>query len=298
MASDRARGRQSATKKHASADNLPVKLSSFINRESEMAEIKSLLREHRLLTLTGSGGVGKTRCAIQVASQLLDEGLKEVRFVDLSPVRDDNYVASTIASAVDAPSVPVRDPLPALPARLRHRSLLLLLDNCEHVIDGVASAVAAILQGCPGVTILATSRERLAIDGERVYRLPPLGGTHALRLLSERAIASDASFVLTSDGRTAIAAQHRARARKQIILPRARAIPKNAAAKIRAAAGGRRRPHIAREFNKKDHTTVMYAHPNQSADLLESAIEYHVEHSRSTERRAFCCPAHFTTQSK
>ncbi len=200
MASDRARGRQSATKKQAPADNLPVKLSSFINRNSEVAEIKSLLREHRLVTLTGSGGVGKTRCAIQVASQLLAEGLQEVRFVDLSPIRDDNFVASTIATVVEAPSAPVRDPLPSLPARLRHRSLLLVLDNCEHVIDGIASAAAVILQGCPGITILATSRERLAIDGERVYRLPALDATHALRLFSERATASDASFVLTSDG--------------------------------------------------------------------------------------------------
>ena len=198
-AADRARGRQSVDSTQASINNLPVKLSSFIDRETQVAEIKALLQEHRLVTLTGSGGVGKTRVAVRVARQLLSEGWDDVRFVDLAPVRDNSFVAGTIASVVGIPFAQIQGSLPALPATLRHRSLLLLLDNCEHVIDGAAAAASAILQGCPGITILATSRERLAIDGEHVYRLPSLDGPQALRLLSERATASDARFVLSAD---------------------------------------------------------------------------------------------------
>jgi predicted ATPase len=183
-----------------------------VGRDDEIAEIKTLLDTHRLVTVTGSGGIGKTRAAVEVARQLVGEAHEEVWFVDLSPVSDGAFVAGAIASVLDVPLAQVADPLPSLAAVLKTRKLLLILDNCEHVIQDAAAAAGTILRTCPGIVILATSRERLAIEGESVYRLPSLlvptkapattdeaSMYPALRLFMDRAIALESRLVLTAE---------------------------------------------------------------------------------------------------
>jgi predicted ATPase len=154
--------------------NLPIRLTSFLGRDAEIAEIEALLRTCRLVTITGSGGVGKTRTATEVAKRLLGEQQEEAWFIDLSTIDDGALVAGTIAAVLDVALAPDADSSRSIAAKLKARKLLLILDNCEHVIDEAAVVVAAILRTCPGITILATSRERFAIEGERAYRLPSL----------------------------------------------------------------------------------------------------------------------------
>ena len=172
---DRARGRQSRTDAEPpEPPTLPTRLTSFLGRDREIAEIEALLEVRRLVTITGSGGIGKTRTAVEVAKRLLREQQSEIWFVDLSPLDDGALVAGTIAAALRIPLSQVADSARLLAAKLKARKLLLILDNCEHVIDEVARVAGPIVRGCPGVKILATSRERLAIEGERAYRLPSL----------------------------------------------------------------------------------------------------------------------------
>ena len=209
---DRARGRQPRAKGAPQPERyLPTWLTSFVGRGEEIAELTDLLAEHRLVTVTGSGGVGKTRIAVEAAGQLLGERFPQARFVDFSPLEDGAFAAGAIAAAFDVPLPEVAEPLRWLASRIKIRSLLLILDNCEHVIDDAAAAAGTILRACPGITILATSRERLAIDGEHVYRLPSLpvpDGVPAtieeaysydtFRLFMERAKSSDRRFLLTA----------------------------------------------------------------------------------------------------
>jgi predicted ATPase len=171
--------------------NIPERLTSFIGREAEIAELAALLNGQRLVTVTGLGGVGKTRIATEIAREFLGDGWNEAWFVDLAPIERGEHVAGAIAEALGN-AAPASSTLPSLAAQLRRRECLLILDNCEHVIDEVAAAAGAILRKCPGITILATSRERLAIDGEYVYRLHSLSAPEALTLFEERANASNA----------------------------------------------------------------------------------------------------------
>jgi predicted ATPase len=174
-AADQARGRQSRIDNERPAlHKLPTRLSSFLGRDDEMTEIEALLETHRLVTITGSGGVGKTRTAVEVARRLLRERRNEAWFVDLSPIVDGALVAGTIAAVLDVSLARVTDSARSLAAKLKARELLLILDNCEHVIEEAAIVAGLILRTCPGIRILATSRERLAIEGERAYRLPSL----------------------------------------------------------------------------------------------------------------------------
>jgi predicted ATPase/DNA-binding XRE family transcriptional regulator len=210
---ERARGRSSRTEaERTTTHNLPERLTSFVGRDDEIAEITKLLDAYRLVTVTGSGGVGKTRTAIEVARLLLGERHEEAWFVDLAPVSDGAFVIGAMASVLDVALTQGADPLPSLAARLKARRFLLVLDNCEHVIEEAAAAAATILRACPGIVILATSRERLAIEGEGVYRLPSLrvpakapASTEeaytyaALRLFMERAIAVESRLVLTTE---------------------------------------------------------------------------------------------------
>jgi predicted ATPase/DNA-binding XRE family transcriptional regulator len=200
-AAQRARGRQSPTESDQPVPhNLPARLTSFVGRDDEIAEIGALLGAHRLVTITGSGGIGKTRIAIEIAWQILRQKREEVSFADLSVVTDRSFLVEAIASALDVALAELGQPLPSLIGRLHARKLLLVLDNCEHIVDEAATAARAILNGCPDIVILATSRERLAIEGEVAYRLPslpvPLGTPSsitdaysyaALRLFMDRA---------------------------------------------------------------------------------------------------------------
>src|SRR5271154_3585835 len=189
--------------------NLPAQVSSFIGRETELAAVRALVGGARLVTLTGPGGAGKTRLALQVAAGLLDGSGDGAWFADLAPLRDPDLVAVTVSGAVGVRLEPGR---PALEA-LGGRSLLVLLDNCEHVIGACAKLADAMLRGCQNLALLATSREPLGIDGERVYRVPSLGlpaegddagtirASEAVRLLAARAAGQGAP--LAGDERTA-----------------------------------------------------------------------------------------------
>ena len=179
--------------------SFPAALTSFVGREADLEEIRALMRERRMVTLTGAGGLGKTRTATQIARGLADAGDGAVCFVGLAPIRDPSLVAPTIASALGVQEVPKRPLLETLCAYLSNKSLLLILDNCEHVIEQAAIVAEALLDGCPHVRILATSRERLRAAGERVYRLQPLTANDAVGLFADRACAVDHRFAVTTE---------------------------------------------------------------------------------------------------
>jgi predicted ATPase/DNA-binding CsgD family transcriptional regulator len=202
------------------AQNLPAALSTFVGRHHEMAAVAKLLDGARLVTLVGGGGVGKTRLALQVAStaaELPDEG---AWLVQLAPVDDPPLVAAAVAAALGVREQPGHPMLQALISYLSSRRLLLVLDNCEHVIDAAASLAEALLGACPGLRILATSRQALGVDGEAAWPVPPLSvpptrkegwgadgltAYEAVRLFVERAKATEPSFEVSSAVTPAIA---------------------------------------------------------------------------------------------
>ena len=181
--------------------NLPAQVSSFIGREAELAEVRRLVGGSRLVTLTGAGGAGKTRLGLQVAAGLADGAGDGVWFADLAPLGDPDLVAVTVADVLGVRQEPGRPVLEAVVEAVGGRSLLVLLDNCEHVIGACAKLADALLRNCPNLALLATSREPLGIGGERIYRVPsmhtPAGGDdagairacEAVRLLADRAAA-------------------------------------------------------------------------------------------------------------
>ena len=155
--------------------NLPAQVSSFIGRDAELAELRGLVGGSRLVTLAGPGGAGKTRLGLQVAAGLADGAGEGVWFADLAPLSDPDLVAVTVADVLGVRQEPCRPVLEAVVEAVGGRSLLLLLDNCEHVISACAKLADALLRGCRNLALLATSREPLGIDGERVYRVPSMG---------------------------------------------------------------------------------------------------------------------------
>jgi predicted ATPase/DNA-binding CsgD family transcriptional regulator len=157
-----------------SPHNLPHALTSFIGREHELAEVRRLLAATRLLTLTGTGGVGKTRLAQEVASSLLDEFPAGVWLVELSALRDATLVPQAVATTLGVHEAAKRSQTDALSDLLASGRLLLVLDNCEHLIDACAALTDSLLRACPNLHILVTSREVLGIDGETAFRVPPL----------------------------------------------------------------------------------------------------------------------------
>ena len=155
--------------------NIPSQLSTFVGREREIATAKRLLGGTRLLTLTGPGGCGKTRLALAVAEGLVRRYADGVWLVELAPLSDPDLVPEAIASALNLRETPGRPLLETLIAYLKTRHLLLLLDNCEHLIDACAGLTQALLTACPRLRILATSREPLRVPGEITWPVPPLG---------------------------------------------------------------------------------------------------------------------------
>jgi predicted ATPase/transcriptional regulator with XRE-family HTH domain len=195
------------------SNNLPSQLSSFVGREQDVAAVEALVSSHRLVTLVGAGGIGKTRLALQVAAGTVIDSYDEIWFVDFAPLTDPSQVPETIATVLGLQASPACSTLETLCANLKHRRSLAIFDNCEHVIDVVARAAETLLRHCPGLAILATSREALKVSGERTYRVPPLGvpecgefgmleAERALRfgaiaLFVDRAVAQDNRFALT-----------------------------------------------------------------------------------------------------
>ncbi|WP_433445070.1 ATP-binding protein [Nonomuraea sp. CA-141351] len=173
---------------------LSTPLTSFIGRVSERAELTEMVKAHRQVTAVGPGGVGKTRLASAVAAQAAGEYADGVWFVDLVPVTDPGLIATAVAGALGLGEQPGRDMTESVLAALADRHALLVLDNCEHVVDGVALFLERLLATCPRVTVLATSRARLMVPFERVYPVPPLslavdGESDAVALFMERAAA-------------------------------------------------------------------------------------------------------------
>jgi predicted ATPase/transcriptional regulator with XRE-family HTH domain/tetratricopeptide (TPR) repeat protein len=154
--------------------NLPAQVSTLIGRDEVVAEVGALVRAHRLVTLLGSGGVGKTRVALQVAKSQLGDWRDGVWLVQFAPLGDPLLVAPAVAAALGVNASGGQSVVEQVVATLRRRRLLLVLDNCEHVIGEAAIVAETILHACAEVHVLATSRERLNLDGERVYRVPSL----------------------------------------------------------------------------------------------------------------------------
>jgi predicted ATPase/Tfp pilus assembly protein PilF len=194
-----------ATAASEAPGNLPLALTSFVGREVELQEIAGLVREHRLVTLTGTGGIGKTQTALRVVAGLGDDGAVPVRFVGLALVASSSAVVAAIASAAGIREVPERALLETLLAQLAGKRMLLILDNCEHVVGEAAAVADAILTSCPGVRIVATSREPLRTAGERTYRLPSLKTPGAVALFADRAAAVDYRFAITNENAERVA---------------------------------------------------------------------------------------------
>jgi predicted ATPase/class 3 adenylate cyclase len=187
------------------ATNLPVQLTSFVGREHEISEITALVRDNRLVTLIGSGGVGKTRTALQVAANLLHDFGDGVWFVDLAPLSNGDHIPSTVAHAVGFALAAGDDPIVELVRALKSKKALLLFDNCEHLVEPVAGVILATLEACPNVKILASSRQSLDISGEQTYRLPSLDVPAAVALFADRARSVDERFALTGESAATVA---------------------------------------------------------------------------------------------
>jgi predicted ATPase/class 3 adenylate cyclase len=165
--------------------NLPVQLTSFVGRERDLAEVRGLLETSHLLTLTGVGGTGKTRLALQVAAGVLDFYPGGVWLVELAPLADPALVPQVVASALGLREQPERPLMESLADMLRARRTLLLLDNCEHLIEACARLAETLLRACPRLTILATSREAIGISGEMAWYVPALSTPHPHQLSAE-----------------------------------------------------------------------------------------------------------------
>jgi predicted ATPase/class 3 adenylate cyclase len=201
----------------ATPNNLPQQLTSFIGREREREEIEEMLGGTRLLTLLGMGGLGKTRLSLQIGATVMDAYPDGVWFVDLQTVRDDALVASETARVLGVREEPGRPLIQTLTAHLKTRKLMLIVDNCEQVIDACADLISAILRGAPEIRVLATSRIALRVPGEQTYVVQPLPvpmrtndlaalqKSTAVQLFVERAKLHKPSFALTEREAPAVA---------------------------------------------------------------------------------------------
>jgi predicted ATPase/class 3 adenylate cyclase len=201
-------------------NNLPHALTSFVGREREIDEVCALLRRSRLLTLTGMGGLGKTRLSLHAAVQVLDDFPDGVWLVELAPLQDPRGVAQAVATALGVREEVGRAVEEALERHVRDRKLLVILDNCEHLLDAAAAIALRMLRAGAGVRVLATSREPLRVAGEAAYSLaglalPPeaspaapadIAACEAVRLLLDRARDVRPSFALTTENAPVIAA--------------------------------------------------------------------------------------------
>jgi predicted ATPase/class 3 adenylate cyclase/DNA-binding CsgD family transcriptional regulator len=180
------------------AHNLPAQLTSFIGRTTQIAEISRSLTDDRLVTLTGAGGAGKTRLAIEVASQMSDQFPDGVYYADLAPIAHPDLVPLTVARVLGLPDQPGRSITETLLCSVRDRQLLFVFDNCEHLLEASADLVNDVLAGCSRVTILATSREPLMVAGEVNRQVPSLSlADEAVELFTDRARRTRPDFAVT-----------------------------------------------------------------------------------------------------
>jgi predicted ATPase/class 3 adenylate cyclase len=200
-------------------NNLPTQLTSFIGRENEIAEVKQELESHRLVTLTGSGGTGKTRLSLQVAVDLLEKFEHGVWFIELAPLTDPDLIPQTVLSTIGIQEQQGKTPLDVLKEYLHEKQLLLVLDNCEHLIAASAQVVNTLLNAAPKLKVIASSREALGVKGELSYPVPSLSlpdvkhlptieqlsQYEAVRLFIDRALLVAPHFVVDKDNAPFIA---------------------------------------------------------------------------------------------
>src|SRR5205823_14208021 len=203
----------------ATPNNLPAEVSSFVGREQQLAELRRLLHRSRLITLTGPGGAGKTRLALRLAGEVMDHYPDGVRLVELAPVTDSRLLEQTVATAFGAREQRRHTIVEVLLQTLATSRTLLVLDGCEHLVESCADLVGRMLQACPRLTVIVTSREPLGLTGEVIWRtpsltVPPAGDgdrpellmqSEAVRLFVERARLSRPGLELDSSSSPAVA---------------------------------------------------------------------------------------------
>jgi predicted ATPase/class 3 adenylate cyclase/DNA-binding CsgD family transcriptional regulator len=192
--------------KPVGAQHLPAHLTTFVGRDTDMREVPRILEGHRLVTLTGTGGVGKTRLAVQIASRMAPGFGDGVWFVDLAPVTEAEGLPVAVARVLGLPDQPGRSTEDTVLEFLGGKHAVVVLDNCEHLLDASAAFVTAILGGCPGLTVLATSREPIGIAGEAIWRVASLSlADEAVELFVDRACQVRPDFsIADDDGATAV----------------------------------------------------------------------------------------------
>ena len=187
------------------AEHLPMQLTSFIGRQAEMNGIREALADNRLVTLTGAGGAGKTRLALQITANIATEFADGVWYVDLAPITHPGVVPVTVARALGLPDQPGQETMDVLLRFIRDRRMLILLDNCEHLLDSSAELIIALLSACPALSLLTTSREPIGVTGEVSWRVPSLSlADEAIELFSDRARRTKPEFRVTPDNAEAV----------------------------------------------------------------------------------------------
>jgi predicted ATPase/class 3 adenylate cyclase/DNA-binding CsgD family transcriptional regulator len=182
------------------SQGLPTQLTSFVGRDAQLAQARELLNENRLLTLTGAGGAGKTRLAIQLAAQLAGEFRDGVWYVDLAPITHPGLVPTTVARSLGLPDQPGRSTMDTLTRFVADRQMLIVLDNCEHLLDASATLISALLGVAAGLTLLSTSREPVGVAGEMSWRVPSLSlADEAIELFTDRARHARPDFAVSDD---------------------------------------------------------------------------------------------------
>ena len=190
---------------NTSPNNLPLQLTSFIGREKEIAEVKGLLYTTRLITLTGSGGTGKTRLTQEIGAEVLPTFPHGVWLIELAPLSDPEQIIPAIAQVFGLQELPFNPLANLVLDYLRDKKLLLILDNCEHLIEACARLAGDLLRQSAGLKILASSREALGIAGEAAYFTPSLADSESTQLFIDRARAANSNFHLTAANAPAVA---------------------------------------------------------------------------------------------
>ena len=186
--------------KAAISQHLPAQLTSFVGRNTELSQVRELLSENRLLTLTGAGGAGKTRLAVQIAREVSGEFGDGVWCVDLAPITNPDLVSLTVARTLGLPDQPGRSTMDTLTRFIADRQMLVVLDNCEHLLDSTAVLTNALLGVAAELTLLATSREPIGVAGEVSWRVPSLSlADEAIKLFADRAGRARPDFTLSAD---------------------------------------------------------------------------------------------------
>ncbi len=180
--------------------NLPAQLTNFVGRQTEITELQQMIADNRLVTLTGAGGAGKTRLAVEVTAQAVDEFPDGVWFVDLAPITNSVMVPLTVARTLGLTDQPGRSTMEILVGFVGDRSMLLLLDNCEHLLDACGQMIVELFDACPQLTVLTTSREPLGVHGELSWRVRSLSmDDEAVELFADRARRTRPDFRVTDD---------------------------------------------------------------------------------------------------